>query len=92
MEISDEALRTARHLSEMLKLKISSLITDHIRDYELTGAEGVKADAHRLEGISFPVPRVELSADMPLVPLMLGGKWRTSARLKLVPYVTPLQS
>ncbi len=84
-ELSEEAVRTARHWREMLKLKISSTITDHIRDYELSGAEHVKPDAAgRFEGIiSFPIQRLELNTDVPLLPSILINKWGSLRETKV---------
>ena len=83
-EVFEEAQRTARHVSETLKLKISSRITDQIHEYELTSLERLQADAvGRLEGVSFATPRLELNSAMPLLPSILINKWGSLRETKV---------
>ncbi len=83
-EILEEAQRTAGHISETLKLRISSRITDKIREYELANFEHSEVGAGGvLDGISLAIPRLELSAAIPIVPSNLMAKWANFREIKV---------
>lgn len=80
-EIFEDAQRTARHVAETLKLKISSSIADQIHEYELMSLEAIAGDAG--DAISLKIPQMELGATMPLVPSKLMTKWATFREAKV---------
>ncbi|MGC1685533.1 MAG: hypothetical protein WA734_07940, partial [Candidatus Acidiferrales bacterium] len=83
-EVLDYAQRTARHISETLRLKISGSISDQIHEYELTSFERLEANmAATTEPISFKLPQMDISATMPVVPSKLLTKWATFRETKV---------
>ncbi len=83
-DILEEAQRTARHVGEALRLRISSIIIEQIRDHDLTGLESPRANV--VEGskeITLAAPRLELNAVMPLLPSLLINRWGSLREAKV---------
>ena len=83
-EVMEDAQRSARHIGETLKLKISSSIADQIYHYELkTSTDLETGTASTAEPISLQIPQLELSSTIPLMPSKLMTKWATFREAKV---------
>jgi hypothetical protein len=72
-------------VSETLKLKISSRVTDQIREFELTSLESLaEGTGGTCEGISLTLPKIELNPTTPIMPSNLISKWASFREAKAV--------